>query len=163
MYPPIVPGFTKTSGVYNVMFMKANNKFGNLPHDIYGTDKVWVLMNYILFYARFESGNFEKIKSGLEENLRFMNFYGMATEQTTVNIIDEPFFPRPKGHMRKIKISFFDQDNTTFEFSLARKTDIKTLEDLALNADISNVTSNLMINKMEIPETLKMTLRTEFY
>ena len=166
MDPPIVPGLTKTSGVYNVMFMKANNKFGNLPHDIYGTDKVWVLMNYVLFYARFESGNFEKIKSGLEDNFRFVNFYGMATHQTTVNIIDEPFFPRPKGHMRKIKISFFDQQSkiyTIFEFSLARKTDIKTLEDLALNAVISNVTSHLMINKMEIPETLKMTLRTEFY
>ena len=46
---------------------------------------------------------------------------------------------------------------------MARKTDIKTLKDLALNAVISNVSSNLMINKMEIPETLKMTLRTEFY
>ena len=146
--------------MYNVMFMKAD-KFGNLPYDMDGV--VLGLMDLIMCFARSEDGNFEKIKSRLEDNLRFTKLYGLATEQTTVNIIDEPFFPRPKGHMRKIKISFLDQDNTTFEFSLARKTDIKTLKDLALNAVISNVSSNLMINKMEIPETLRMTLRTEFY
>ena len=149
--------------MYNVMFMKAD-KFGNLPYDMDGV--VLGLMDLIMSFARSEDGNFEKIKSRLEDNLRCTKLYGLAPEQTTVNIIDEPFFPRPKGHMRKIKISFFDQQSkiyTIFEFSLARKTDIKTLEDLALNAVISNVTSHLMINKMEIPETLKMTLRTEFY
>ena len=149
--------------MYNVMFMKAD-KFGNLPYDMDGV--VLGLMDLIMCFARSEDGNFEKIKSRLEDNLRCTTLYGLAPEQTTVNIIDEPFFPRPKGHMRKIKISFFDQQSkiyTIFEFSLARKTDIKTLEDLALNFVISNVTSHLMINKMEIPETLKMTLRTEFY
>ena len=48
---------------------------------------------------------------------------------------------------------------------MARKTAIKTLKDLALtlNAVTSNVTNHLLKSKMEIPETLKMTLRKEFY
>ena len=115
-------------------------------------------MDVILELAEFEDGNFEKIKSELEYMLRYE--WG-ATEQTTVNIFDEPFFPRPKGHMRKIKI-LDNTNNTTFEFSLARRTNIKTLKGLALNIVISNLTNHLGINKMEIPETLKMTLKKDF-
>ena len=63
MDPPIVPGFTKTSGMYNVMFMKAD-KFGNLPYDINCMDRVVLgIMDLIMFFARSEDGNFEKIKS----------------------------------------------------------------------------------------------------
>ena len=161
--PPILPGFTMTSGVYNVMFMTAN-QFGSLPFKNYRMTRD--LMDLILMLADFMGGNFENIKRELESELRAGEFDGsdgMATEQTTINIFDEPFFPRPKGHMRRMKISFFDQNNTTFEFSLAKKNTINTLKDLALDAVTSNVTNNLMIDKMEIPETLKMTLRKEFY
>ena len=122
-----------------------------------------MLMDFIRVFADLEDGNFEKIQSELEDFLREEMFYGMATKQTTVNIFDEAFFPRPKGHMRRIRISFLDQYNTIIDFSLAKNNAIKTLEDLALNAVISNVTDHLVINKMEVPETLKMTLRTEFY
>ena len=144
-----------SSGRYDVMFMTAS-QFDCDPCDINRVVKG--IMDVILELAEFEDGNFEKIKSGLEYMLK----YEWEAEQTTVNIFDEPFFPRPKGHMRKIKI-LDNTNNTTFEFSLARRTNIKTLKDLALNIVISNLTNHLGINKMEIPETLKMTLRTEFY
>ena len=162
-YPPILPGFTMTHGVYDVMFMTAN-QCGSLPFRNY-----WMttgLMDLILEVANFMGGNFENIKSELESELRAGEFdgsNGMETEQTTIIIFDEPFFPRPKGHMRKIKISFFDQYNTTVELSLARRNTIKTLKDLALNAVTSNVSDHLAINKMEIPETLKVTLKKELY
>ena len=158
-------GFTKTLGSYDVMIMTAMTPYGC---DFYPKP----LMDMILELADLEDGDFEKIKSPLEKYLN-LEVCGTA-EHATVNIFDEPFFPRPKGHMRKIKISFFkrvkrqtsklnDLYITTVEFSLARRNAIKTLKDLALDAVISNVTSHLMINKMEIPETLKMTLRKEFY
>ena len=158
-------GFTKTLGSYDVMIMTAMTPYGC------DFDPV-PLMNMILELADLEDGDFDKIKSPLEKYLN-LEVCGTA-EHATVNIFDEPFFPRPKGHMRKIKISFFkrvkrqmsklnDLYITTVEFSLARRNAIKTLKDLALDAVISNVTSHLMINKMEIPETLKMTLRKEFY
>ena len=146
--------------MYHVMFMKAYH-YKRLPYNNMG--RVKRLMDSILSFAEFESANFENIKRKLEDMLSVTKFYGMATEKTKVNIIDEPFFPRPKGHMRKFKISFFDHKYTTFEFCLARRNAIKTLMDLALNAVTSNVTNHLLINKMEVPETLKMTLREEFY
>ena len=53
------------------------------------------------------------------------------------------------------------------EFSLAKRNAVQTLQDLAINNIIKNVKSHRqrvnVINKMEIPETLKMELRKEFY
>lgn len=49
------------------------------------------------------------------------------------------------------------------EFCLGRRNVVKTLKDLSLNAVTTNVKNGLQINKMEVPETLKMTLRKEFY
>ena len=168
-YPPttVLPGYTLSSHKHKVMFMTSNH-FGSLPYGdiltVCGSfNRVWMLMDFIRVFADLEDGNFEKIQSELEDFLREEMFYGMATKQTTVNIFDEAFFPRPKGHMRRIRISFLDQYNTIIDFSLAKNNAIKTLEDLALNAVISNVTDHLVINKMEVPETLKMTLRKEFY
>ena len=170
-YPPVHPGFTMTSDGYELMFLTfsavKNNQLESLPFDINGSSYERAvfsqLMSVILDVADDEGDDFEKFRSELEDQFRTEGFIGLATEETTVNIFDEPFFPRPKGHMRRIKISFFDLENTSFEFILTRKTDIKTLQDLALNAVTSNVTNHLMINKMKIPETFKMTLRTEFY
>ena len=134
------------------MFMTAN-KFG---FDDYP------LMNIILELAVSNAGNFEKIESELKDMLRWPEELG-GEVRATVKFFDESFFPKPKGHMRRIRISFLDQYPTIVDFSLAKKNTIKTLKDLALDAVISNVSNHLVINKMEIPETLKMTLKKEFY
>merc|ERR1740123_3005507 len=107
--------------------------------------------------------NFDKVQSKVEDRFRSGKIMFDASDQTRVNIFNEPFFPRPKGHMQRIKISLLDSNNITFEFSLARRNTLKTLKDIALNAVISNVRSRLLMKKMEVPETLKMTLRKEFY
>lgn len=63
----------------------------------------------------------------------------------------------------RIAISLYDRHNTTVEFCLGRRNVVKTLKDLSLNAVTTNVKNGLQINKMDVPETLKMTLRKEFY
>ena len=157
-----LPGFTMSSRKYKVMYMTSTHfAFGSYVNVLN-----WIfmeLMDLILDFLKYDDVNFENIQSELEDSLREEGFYGLPTEQTTVNIFEEPFFPRPKGHMRRIKITFLDQHNTIVEFSLAKNNTIKTLKDLALNAVISNVPGYLAINNMEIPETLKMTLKKEFY
>ena len=160
MNNPFLPGFTQTSGLFNVVFMKANpHTFGFNPYP---------LMDIILELAGIEDGDFETIRSGLEEYLN-EDVSGTA-EHATATISDEPFFPRTMGHMKKIKISLkggqypiFNQYNMIVEFSLTKRNAVQTLQDLAMNTIFSNVTNHRMINKMEIPETLKMTLRKEFY
>ena len=63
-------------------------------------------MKIVMKVAEYKDGNFEKIKIELEDILRYECQWGRAAEQTTVNIFDESFLPRPKGHIQKIKISF---------------------------------------------------------
>ena len=155
------PGFTLTSDKYNLMFMTAN-QIGIDARDLQ-RDVDWrQVMKLILNEADIAGDDFDKMKREVRD--RLMETVCLTSNvPPRINIFDEPFFPRPKGHMRRIAISLFERHSTTIEFSLARRNALKTLKDIALNAVTSNVKNSLLINKMEVPEPLKMTLRKEFY
>ena len=71
-----------TSGLFDVTFMKANpHTFGFNPYP---------LMEIILVLAEVEDGDFETIRSGLEEYLN-EDVSGTA-EHATASISDETFF-----------------------------------------------------------------------
>ena len=143
------------------MFMTAN-QFGLEAKDVTREVDWRPIMKMILNEADTAKDDFEKMM--IEVRDRLMETVNIASRITPlVQIYDEPYFPRPKGHMRRIAISLYDRYNTTIEFCLARRNVLKSLKDIALDAVTKNVKNGLQINNMEVPETLKMTLRKEFY
>ena len=81
--------------------------------------------------------------------------------EVEIDIYDESF-PRPKGHMRRVKISMNDENSSTAEFCIKKRNCMKTLRDLCLGVVAEKINDNLSINDMEIPETLKSSLRHEY-
>ena len=67
------------------------------------------------------------------------------------------------SHMRRVKISINDINNTTAEFCLKKLNTMKTLRDLCLGVIAEKVNDGLTINHMDIPWTLRNSLRNEFY
>ena len=84
--------------------------------------------------------------------------------QKRVNVFDEPFSPRPKGHMWRIIIPI-DYPNYNIEFRLVKRHALNTLRDLALNAITRNVENGKQIDKMEleIPDTIKMSMKQDCF
>ena len=143
------------------MFMTAN-QFGLDARDMEKEADWRAVMKMILSEADAAGDDFDKMRSEVRD--RLMETLSLTNIiKPSINIFDEPYFPRPKGHMKRIAISLYDRHNTTIEFSLARRNSLKTLKDLALDVVTTNVKNGLQINNMEVPETLKMTLRKEFY
>ena len=85
--------------------------------------------------------------------------------QKRVNVFDEPFSPRPKGHMWRIIIPNIDYPRGSIEFRLVKRHALKTLRDLALNAITRNVENGKQIDKMEleIPDTIKMSMKQDCF
>ena len=81
--------------------------------------------------------------------------------EVEIDIYDESF-PRPKGHMRRVKISMNDENSSTAEFCIKKRNCMKTLRDLCLGVLAENINDNLSINNLEIPETLRSSLRHEW-
>ena len=156
------PGFTMSSGKYSLMFMTANAS--GIEGLELKTTRDWTqLMDIILELANRAGDDFDKVKSNLEDYIRAGKIMFEATPQSRVNIFNEPFFPRPKGHMKRVTISLLDHNNIFFQFSLARRNTLKTLKDIALNVVTNNVRNRLMMKKMDIPDTLRRTIKREFY
>ena len=80
-----------------------------------------------------------------------------------ISIYDEPYFPRPRGQMRRVKIDMADRFNTTVELCLIKISSMATLRDLCIGAVSRNIKNGLDINQIEVPEILKEKLRKEFY
>ena len=95
---------------------------------------------------------------------KLMETWKKKSYQKRVDIFDEPFSPRPKGHMWRILIPF-DRFTYPIEFRLVRRNTLKTLKDLTLNAITSNVRNGLQIDKLEleVPDTLKMSMKQDCY
>ena len=111
--------------------------------------------------------NFEQIEINLRETLKKivrMRINGESSDKIiSTNVYDEPFFPRQKG-AKRIVISV-EPPYETYEFRLVRVNTFedKTLKNLALKAVTDKLTTKLpknvrLINKMDIPETLKVSL-----
>ena len=133
------------------------------------------LLKYIVKVADAAGDNFDKIEKNLTDKLRSYHARGrrMARRPELLelsdhlsiftHVYDEPFFPEQKGHMRVV-ISFDRYGRrSTYEFSLIRRNAVKTLKNLALKAASRNVCHSQRINKMDIPETLKMSLMQDFH
>ena len=126
------------------------------------------IMNFILNVADTAVDNFDKDKMRGELIKKIMEKCKCKKDeesiQKRVNVFDEPFSPRPKGHMWRIKIPI-DYPHGNIEFRLVKRHTLKTLRDLALNAITSNVENGKQIDKMEleIPDTIKMSMKQDSF
>ena len=129
-----------------------------------GFENLKKIMNIILKVADAGGDHFDKHKMKSELIKKLMETWNKKSYQKRVNIFDEPFSPRPKGHMWRILIPF-DRFTYPIEFRLVRRNALKTLKDLALNAVTSIVRNGLQIDKLEleVPDTLKMSMKQDCY
>ena len=136
-------------------------------------------MNIILNVADTAGDNFDKDKMRSELIKKIMETCKCKkieeSIQKNVNVFDEPFSPRPEGHMWRIIIPYciveiHTNDNHghskgNIEFRLVKRNALNTLKDLALNAITSNVENGKQIDKMdlEIPDTIKMSMKQDCF
>ena len=80
----------------------------------------------------------------------------------SLKITDETFFPRPRGHMKCIKLCISDQHDTTLEFYIKKRFALKSLKDICFGVLANRIKDGLTINTMELPRTLRTSLRTEY-
>ena len=163
------PGFTLRSAKFSLMFMTGHQS-GLGARDVEHGANWRGVMRIILTAFEEHPDNVEKIKADvikklsesinqkLSESINLMNDF-----KVTVGIYNESFFPRPKGHMKRVKISMNDINNTTAEFFLKKLKTMKTLRDHCLGVIAEKVNDGLTINHMDIPVTLRNSLRNEFY
>ena len=127
------------------------------------------IMNFILNVADTVGDNFDKDKMRGELIKKIMEKCKCKKDeesiQKRVNVFDEPFSPRPKGHMWRIIIPFDHSSNGNLEFRLVKRNALNTLKDLALNAITRNVENGKQIDKMEleIPDTIKMSMKEDCF
>ena len=151
-------GVTMTSEKYKLMFEPAKDiKFENLKK----------LMDIILDVADASGENRDKDKMKSDLNKKLLETMSENQESSQINIFDEPFSPRPRGHMwriifRRISLGRF---NYNLEFRLAKRNVLKTLKDLALNAITSNVRNGTHIDKLQldVPDRIKMSMKQDCY
>ena len=153
-----IEGVTMTSEKYKLIFEPAKDiKFENLKK----------LMDIILDVADASGDNFDKDKMKSDLDKKLLETLSENQESSQINIFDEPFSPRPKGHfwriiLKRISLGRF---NYNLEFRLAKRNVLKTLKDLALNAITSNVRNGTHIDKLQldVPDTIKMSMKQDCY
>ena len=155
------PGFTLRSAKFSLMFINGHrSRLGAM--DVEQMANWRCVMMIILTAFEEHPDNVEKIKADVSkkstESINLPN-----DSKVTVGIYNESFFPRPKGHMKRVQISLNDIYNTTAEFCLKKLNTMKTLRDLCLGVIAEKVNDGLTINHMDIPWTLRNSLRNEFY
>ena len=143
-----------------MMFMTAS-QFGLDATDVQREADWRPIMRLILTEADLASDDMERLKIEIRD--RLMETVILTGNVPSVNIFDEPYFPRPKGHMKRIAISLYDRNNTMVDFCLAKRHILKSLKDLSLAVVNEQVKHGVDITDLELPESLKKTLRKEFY
>ena len=150
------------SGKYACQFIPAK------PSATAETDRlVNSLIKIILKVVDDTGDTFEQIEINLRETLKRsvrMRINGESSDKISTHVYDEPFFPQQKG-AKRIVISSLEPPYETYEFRLVRVNTFedKTLKNLALKAVTDRLTTRYpkkvrLINKMDIPETLKVSL-----
>ena len=150
------PGFTLRSAKFRLIFLTGHQS-GIGARDVEHGANWRGVMRIILTAFEEHPDNVEKIKADVVKKLSEYDF------EVTVGIYNESFCPRPKGHMKRVKISMNDINNTTAEFFLKKLKTMKTLRDHCLGVIAEKVNDGLTINHMDIPWTLRNSLRNEFY
>ena len=151
---------TMTTDEYEVMFQ------ADIGINIETLRKI---MNTILNVADAAGDHFDKDKMRSDLIKKIMETCKSKkiekSIQKRVNVFDEPFSPRPKGHMWRIIIPNIDYPRGSIEFRLVKRHALKTLRDLALNAITRNVENGKQIDKMEleIPNTIKMSMKQDCF
>ena len=151
---------TMTTDEYEVMFQ------ADIGINIETLRKI---MNTILNVADAAGDHFDKDKMRSDLIKKIMETCKSKkiekSIQKRVNVFDEPFSPRPKGHMWRIIIPNIDYPRGSIEFRLVKRHALKTLRDLALNAITRNVENGKQIDKMEleIPDTIKMSMKQDCF
>ena len=151
------PGFTLRSERFNLMFLSAH-QYGFGARDVqYGVN--WRTVMRILLGV-FEK-HFDDISTAKIELCRCLReSFHLEVE---VGIYDELFFPKPRGHMKRVKITMNDQNSTIVEFCIKKKNTMKSLRDLCLGTLSDIIKDGMCINSMELPGTLIYSLRKEYY
>ena len=151
---------TMTTDEYEVMFQ------ADIGINIETLRKI---MNTILNVADAAGDHFDKDKMRSDLIKKIMETCKSKkiekSIQKRVNVFDEPFSPRPNGHMWRIIIPNIDYPRGSIEFRLVKRHALKTLRDLALNAITRNVENGKQIDKMEleIPDTIKMSMKQDCF
>ena len=107
-------------------------------------------MRMVLRQAEKSEEDMLVLKTGLIERIR-EKMVLLSPLSPLVSLHDEPYFPRPRGHMRRIKIEILDRFNTTVELCLIKLSSMASLLDLCIGAVSNRMNNGLDINDMELP------------
>ena len=146
---------------FSLMFM-TGHQFGIGARDVEHGANWRGVMKIVLsaFEKNIDNNDMVKVELSkkLTETINLMG--GIAVE---VGIYEELFFPRPRGHMKRVKICMNDQNSTTVEFCIKKRNTMKSLRDLCLGVLAEEIKDGLTINNMDLPHTLLYSLRKEYY
>ena len=155
------PGFTMKSEKYSLKFMSSCS-FGV---DVAQIDELgdWrCFMRMVLREAENSQDDMDTLKTELGEKIR-EKIVMTSPFSPLISVYDEPYFPRPRGQMKRIKIEMADRFNTSVELCLIKITSMASLRDLCIGAVSGNIKNGLDINRIEVPETLREKVRKEYY
>ena len=155
------PGFTMVAENYKLKFMSACS-LGLEEAELSELGDWRCFMRMVLRQAEQSQGDMLVLKTGLIEKIR-EKMVLLSPHSPLVSLYDEPYFPRPRGQMRRVKIELLDRYNTTVELCLIKISSMASLLDLAIGAVSNRMNNGLDINGMELPDSLKEKLRKEYY
>ena len=155
------PGFTMVGEKYKLKFMSACS-LGLQETELSDLGDWRCFMRMVLREAERSDGDMLVMKTGLTERIR-EKMVLLSPQSPLISVHDEPYFPRPRGHMRRVKIEILDRFNTTVELCLIKISSMASLRDLCIGAVSNRMNKGLDINDMELPDTLKEKLRKEYY
>ena len=155
------PGFTMVGEKYKLKFMSACS-LGLEEAKLSDLGDWRCFMRMVLREAEKSQGDMLALKTGLVERIREKMLL-LSPQSPLVSLYDEPYFPLPRGKMRRVKIEILDRYNTTVELCLIKISSMASLLDLCIGAVSNRMNNGLDINAMELPDTLKEKLRAEYY
>ena len=155
------PGFTMVAENYKLKFMSACS-LGLEEAELSELGDWRCFMRMVLRQAEQSQGDMLVLKTGLIEKIR-EKMVLLSPQSPLVSLYDEPYFPRPRGQMRRVKIELLDRYNTIVELCLIKISSMASLLDLTIGAVSNRMNNGLDINGMELPDSLKEKLRKEYY
>ena len=155
------PGFTLKSERFSLMLMTAH-QFGIGARDVEHGVNWRGVMKIVLHAFEKNFDNSDEVKDELREMLTETITF-MGDFEVEVGIYEELFFPGPRGHKKRIKISLNDHLSTSVEFCIRKRNNMKSLKDLCMDALVKEIKDGLLINNLNLPATLAYSLRNEYY
>ena len=97
----------------------------------------------------------------IQKQLRKMILDSMSWRdfEFDLEVTDDFFFPGPRGHMKRVKLSMQNRSSLSVDFCILRRNIMKSLRDICLDVVAEEVEDGMGINSLEIPLTLVASLR----